>query len=269
MYGNVFDWLQSVEAENKQGNISADECNEISRKLSIKSFESGYKILILWMPEYLGKEGNKLLKIIEEPPANTLFLFVAENEEQILQTILSRTQLIRIPLLSTETIQDALETRCALPPNQARQVATIAEGNYREALQQVNHASEDWMDLFRDWMSVSLRKNYAGQLKWVEEIAKLGREKQKQFLKYCNHLLGQSIRASILPEEIGQYTEKERDFINRLNSVAGISEQEALISELDNAAYYIERNANPKMLFHALTIKLYHIINDKSLILVN
>ena len=97
VYGNVFDWLQSVEAENKQGNISADECNEISRKLSIKSFESGYKILILWMPEYLGKEGNKLLKIIEEPPANTLFLFVAENEEQILQTILSRTQLIRIP----------------------------------------------------------------------------------------------------------------------------------------------------------------------------
>ena len=269
VYGNVFDWLQSVEAENKQGNISADECNEISRKLSIKSFESGYKILILWMPEYLGKEGNKLLKIIEEPPANTLFLFVAENEEQILQTILSRTQLIRIPLLSTETIQEALETRCALPPNQARQVATIAEGNYREALQQVNHASEDWMDLFRDWMSVSLRKNYAGQLKWVEEIAKLGREKQKQFLKYCNHLLGQSIRAGILPEETGQYTEKERDFINRLNSVAGIPEQEALISELDNAAYYIERNANPKMLFHALTIKLYHIINDKSLILVN
>ena len=95
------------------------------------------------------------------------------------------------------------------------------------------------------------------------------REKQKQFLKYCNHLLGQSIRSGILPDDSGQYTEKERDFINRLNSVAGIAEQDALISEFDNAAYYIERNANPKMLFHALTIKLYHIINDKSLILVN
>ncbi|HSB92455.1 MAG TPA: hypothetical protein VLC28_05025 [Flavitalea sp.] len=269
VYGNVFDWLQSIEAENKQGNISADECNEISRKLSIKSFESGYKILILWMPEYLGKEGNKLLKIIEEPPANTLFLFVAENEELILQTILSRTQLIRIPLLTADKIQEALELRCAVPPTQARQVATIAEGNYREALQQVNHSAEDWIDIFRDWMSVSLRKNYAGQLKWIEEISKMGREKQKQFLKYCNHLLGQSIRASIIPEELDQYTEKERDFVNRLNSVAGVAEQEALISELDNAAYYIERNANPKMLFHALTIKLYHIINDKSLILVN
>jgi DNA polymerase III subunit delta' len=269
VYGNVFDWLQSIEAENKQGNISADECNEISRKLSIKSFESGYKILILWMAEYLGKEGNKLLKIIEEPPADTLFIFVAENEDQILQTILSRTQLVRIPRLTTDDVREALEIRCALPPAQARQVANMSEGNYREALQQVNHASEDWMDLFRDWMSVSLRKNYAGQLKWVEEISKLGRERQKQFLKYCNHLLGQSIRAAILPGETGNYTEKELDFINRLNSVAGIPEQEAIVSELDNAAYYIERNANPKMLFHALTIKLYHIINDKSLILVN
>jgi DNA polymerase III subunit delta' len=133
----------------------------------------------------------------------------------------------------------------------------------------VNHASEDWMGLFRDWMSVALRKNYAGQLKWVEDISKLGREKQKQFLKYCNHLLGQSIRASIIPEALDLYGENERDFINRLNTVAGIPEQEALISEMDKAAYYIERNANAKMLFHALTIKLYHIINDKSLILVN
>jgi len=82
-YGNVFDWLQSIKAENKQGNISADECNEIIKKLSFKSFESAYKVLVMWMPEYLGKEGNKLLKLIEEPPANTIFLFVANSEEQI------------------------------------------------------------------------------------------------------------------------------------------------------------------------------------------
>lgn len=268
-YGNVFDWLQSIAAENKQGNITAEECNEITRKLSIKSFEGGHKILVLWMAEYLGKEGNKLLKIIEEPPANTLFILVAENEEQILPTILSRTQLVRIPQIDSESVQQALELRSGLPGNQARQLATVAEGNYREALQLVNHSSEDWMALFRDWMSVALRKNYAGQVKWVEEVAKLGREKQKQFLKYCNHLIGQSIRARVIESALEQYSDNERDFINRLNSVAGIPEQEALITELDNAAYYVERNANPKMLFHALTIKLYHIISDKSLILVN
>ena len=103
-YGNAYDWLQFIGAENKQGNITAQECNEINHKLSLKSFESGYKILILWMPEYLGNEGNKLLKLIEEPPADTLFLLVAENESLILPTILSRTQLVKIPLPETADI---------------------------------------------------------------------------------------------------------------------------------------------------------------------
>ena len=100
-YGNVYDWLQFIGAENKQGNITADECNDIIRKLSLKSFESEYKILIMWMPEFLGKEGNKLLKLIEEPPPNTLFILVAENEDLILPTIVSRCQLVKIPALET------------------------------------------------------------------------------------------------------------------------------------------------------------------------
>src|ERR1700685_893987 len=108
-YGNAYDWLQFIGAENKQGNITAQECNDIIHKLSLKSFESGYKILVMWMPEYLGNEGNNLLKLIEEPPADTLFLLVAENESMILQTILSRTQLVKIPLPDTEDIATALE----------------------------------------------------------------------------------------------------------------------------------------------------------------
>src|SRR6478735_7346725 len=99
-YGNIYDWLQFIDAENKQGNITANECNDIIRKLNLKSFESGYKILLMWMPEYLGNEGNKLLKLIEEPPPDTLFILVAENESLILQTILSRTQLVKIPALT-------------------------------------------------------------------------------------------------------------------------------------------------------------------------
>src|SRR4029079_12831395 len=110
-YGNAFDWLQFIGAENKQGNITAEECNDIIHKLSLKSFESEYKILVMWMPEYLGKGGNKLLKLIEEPPANTLFILVAENESLILPTILSRTQLVKVPMLSTLQVEAALETR--------------------------------------------------------------------------------------------------------------------------------------------------------------
>src|SRR5579872_3918083 len=134
-YGNAYDWLQFIGAENKQGNITAQECNDIIHKLSLKSFESGYKILIMWMPEYLGNEGNKLLKLIEEPPANTLFLLVAETESLILQTILSRTQLVKVPLPETADIEKALMEKSGLEQTRARQIAVLSEGNYHEALQ--------------------------------------------------------------------------------------------------------------------------------------
>ena len=268
-YGNVYDWLQFIGAENKQGNISAHECNDIIHKLNLKSFESEYKILLMWMPEYLGNEGNKLLKLIEEPPANTLFILVAENESLVLPTILSRCQLIKIPSLTTADISGALTERAKQSPEQARQTASISEGNYREALQLLQHAEEDWQDLLRDWLNATLKTGPSAQVKWIEEIAKLGREKQKQFLRYFNHLLQQSIRLRIMGENGSVLPEKERDFALRLNKMAGIEQQQAIIEELDKASYYIERNAHAKMLFHALTIKLYHIIADKSLFLVN
>ncbi len=271
-YGNVFDWLQFINAENKQGNISAHECNEIIKKLSLKSFESGYKILIMWMPEYLGKEGNKLLKLIEEPPPDTLFILVAESESQILPTIISRCQLVKIPGLSNREVAAALTERANIAPGQASQVASISEGNYREALQLLQHAEDDWQDLLREWLNATLKGGPVAQVKWVEEISKHGREKQKQFLRYFNHLLEQSVRLKTLGPDSSyaqNMPEKEKDFALRLNKLADINQQQAIIEELDNAAYYIERNAHGKMLFHALTIKLYHIIANKSLLLVN
>ena len=120
----------------QQGNITANECNDIIRKLNLKSFESEYKILLMWMPEYLGNEGNKLLKLIEEPPPNTLFILVAENESLILPTILSRCQLVKVPALKTNEIEEALINRNKTEANTARQIASVSEGNYREALQQ-------------------------------------------------------------------------------------------------------------------------------------
>jgi len=262
-YGNVYDWLQFIGAENKQGNITAEECNDIIRQLSLKSFESEYKILIMWMPEYLGKEGNKLLKLIEEPPANTLFILVAESEEQILPTILSRTQLVKIPLLENAEVEQALIERNQTPPEQAKQAAGIAQGDYHEALQLLQHAEEDWLSLLREWMNVTLKENQPGQVKWVEEAAKLGREKQKQFLRYYNHLLEQCVRLRILGPQKLTLSEPEKDFAARLNKIASVTQQQAIITELDKAAYYIERNANGKILFHALTIKMLHIIRDK------
>lgn len=306
-YGNVYDWLQFIGAENKQGNITAAECTDIIRKLNLKSYEGDYKILLLWMPEYLEKEGNKLLKLIEEPPPNTLFILVAENESLILPTIISRCQLVKIAPLETSAITSALIEQAGLSVEQARQIAPICEGNYREALQIIQHAEEDWQALLRDWLNAILKTGPVAQVKWVEEIAKMGREKQKQFLRYFNHLLEQAIHLRVrgmigggsklvgenddivrsgnklvgadddivrsgnrlVGVDTNQGVPNEIDFAIRLNKIADLAQQQAIIEELDKAAYYIERNANGKMLFQALTIKLYHIIADKSLFLIN
>jgi DNA polymerase-3 subunit delta' len=274
-YGNIYDWLQFINAENKQGNITAAEVEDINHKLNLKGFESKYKILIMWMPEFLGKEGNKLLKLIEEPPPDTLFIFVAEDESAILPTILSRTQLVKIPALTDNEIEDALITKSNVENNKARQIAGVCAGNYRESLQMLQHAEEDWQSLLREWLNAIAKNNTAAQIKWIDETAKLGREKQKQFLRYFIHLLEQSVRIRMIDENLNgnsilnNIPEKEKDFAVRLNKLCSLSAQQAIITELDKASYYIERNAHAKMLFHALCIRLYHIIKDNSLILVN
>lgn len=276
-YGNSYDWLQFAGAENKQGNINVYECNDIIRKLSLKSFEAGYKILIMWMPEALGKEGNKLLKLIEEPPPDTLFLLVAENEALILPTILSRLQLVKIPKLQPEDIEYALAQDHGLSAQKASQIAAIAEGNLHEALEHLQHADDDWEVLLRDWLNSIVKTGPVAQVKWIEEVSKKGREKQKQFLKYFTHILEQGIRLKGIgienlsrkhADEAAYSVQPDINFAIRINKLCSFEQQEAIINELDQATYYIERNANPKMLFHALTIKLYHIISNKSVILI-
>ena len=227
------------------------------------------------MPEYLRDQGNKLLKLIEEPPPDTLFIFVAEDESAILPTILSRTQLVKIPALTDAEIEEALITRGKVENTKARQIAGVCAGNYRESLQMLQHAEEDWQSLLREWLNAIAKNNTAAQVKWIDEIARLGREKQKQFLRYFIHLLEQAVRVRMIEESnsiktpFSNMQEKERDFAIRLNKLCSLSAQQAIITELDKATYYIERNAHAKMLFHALCIRLYHIIKDNSLILVN
>jgi DNA polymerase-3 subunit delta' len=220
----------------------------------------------MWMPEYLGNEGNKLLKLIEEPPPDTIFIFVAENESMILPTILSRLQLIKVPALEMVAIENELIRKSGLQTEQARQIAAVCEGNYREALQLLQHTEDDWQSLLRDWLNAVLKTGPVAQVKWVEEISKLGREKQKQFLRYFNHLLEQAIRLHILGQALATMAANEKDFAVRLNKIADFAQQQAIIEEIDKAVYFIERNANAKMLFQALTIKLYHIIANKEVL---
>ncbi|MFL5807929.1 MAG: ATP-binding protein [Flavisolibacter sp.] len=270
-YGNIYDWLQFIGAENKQGNITAHECNDIIRKLNLKSFESGYKVLVMWMPEYLGKEGNKLLKLIEEPPADTLFILVAESENEILSTILSRCQLVKIPALEAAEIEKVLLEKKAGTSDQLKQIANASDGSFREALHLLQHADEDFHGLLRDWLNATLKNQPITQVKLIEEIARLGREKQKQFLRHFTHLLEQAVRLEVMGDDmkeklLNSMSSGERDFTSRLNKAMSLEQKEAVASELDKASYYIERNAHAKILFHALTIKIFHIVRDNVIV---
>ena len=268
-YGNVYDWLQNIGAENKQGNITAEECNDIIRKLSLKSFESEYKILVMWMPEYLGKEGNKLLKLIEEPPPNTLFILVAEKEENIIQTIVSRCQLVKVPPLKIEEIEKGLIERNNISPEAAYQIACMCEGNYHEAMLMMQHADDDWHNILKDWLNATMQTNTANKTRVVDKINALGREKQKQLINFFIHLLEQSIRVNVYGEEKVLSPDNEKQIAMKLDKIATIEQKEVIIKELDKAAYYIERNANGKMLFMSLTIKMHYILKHKTLMEVN
>lgn len=270
-YGNLYDWLQFIKAENKQGNITARECNEIIHKLSLKPYESRFKVLVMWMPEMLGTEGNRLLKLIEEPPPDTLFIFAGEKEERILSTIVSRCQIIRIPPLQAGDIAGALVQQMGIGKEKAEQIAMVSAGNYHDALDLLQHHDENWNGLLRDWLNASLMRGtpganpYATMNKVVADLSGLGREKQKQLLQYFLQIIEQSMRIRLMENSTRlNLPPEEAEFAQRLNRMAGPSTMAALAGLLEDAVYFIERNANAKMLFHSLSLKMRAILKEKN-----
>lgn len=277
-YGNITDWLHFLvesptarveRGATKQGNISVHECDDIIQKLSLRPFESEFKILIMWMPEFLGKEGNRLLKLIEEPPAGTIFIFVAEDDNEILQTILSRTQLVKIPSPTDEEVEKYLLNR-NVDAVQASQAAAVAAGNVREALKSLHGTDDNWQQIIRSWLNVIYQNKIESQAKWIDETSSAGREKLKQLFSYFLHLIELSVRVRFMnADEVRVLDESERDFAHTLNKMCGVEALEEMAKELEKAIYYVERNANAKLLLHALTIRFFHLIKQKQLILIH
>ena len=267
-YGSTYDWLQFINAENKQGNITAEECREIIDTLYLKSYEGGKKIHIIWRPEYLGKEGNILLKLIEEPPADTLLILVAENIEDILPTILSRTQVMRLSPLSAADIAQALAERLATDPKRAAQVAHMANGSYTEALRLVRNAENDLFPGVKQMFNVIFTNNGPGIAKFAEEWSKAGREQQKNFLQYVIQLLEQAVRLRYMPDVRPALPPEEADFVQkiaRMNLPFDVIER--MVKSITDTIFYIERNAHSKTQLHALSIRLTYIIQNKELTL--
>ena len=259
---DVNQWLQRIGAENKQGNINKDECVNIIRKLSLKTFEGRHKILIMWLPEYLGKEGNRLLKLIEEPPDDTLLILVAQNQELILNTILSRCQLVKISRLTDEEVEQGLMKLKNLPLEKARPAAQLADGDFNEALKIAAQPEKDNSALFLDWMRKCYLGNGVDMAAWVEEFAGMGRENQKQFLQYGLHFMREYMILKTTGDTKVRLLPNELKTAQNLVKIIGFGQVERIAELFSSSAYFIERNANQKLLFLDASIKLNKILRE-------
>jgi DNA polymerase-3 subunit delta' len=264
-YLSLDEWRNQLEAENKQANINIAECHQIIQKLSLKPFESEYKVLIMWLPEFLDKEGNTLLKIIEEPPQKTLFLLVAQNQDQILNTILSRTQLVKVPRLHDEDIIRFLVERNGLSEMKASQIAYLSDGSMQAALGFMAEDENDHLQMFRDWMLMTYQDTGSKIVEFTEKAAKLGRENQKNFLRFGMNLIRESVLILSGATHLVHLPQAEFDFISKFSEKINLAKAEAIISELEKAHYHIERNANPKILFLDVSLQLIKILKFNTL----
>lgn len=262
-YGTINDWMTLIEAENKQGNISAQECLEIYKKLTIKAFEGGRKILILWLPEYLAKEGNRLLKLIEEPPDHTVFIFVAEDTAMILPTILSRCQLLHFHNYSDLEIENGLSSKTQLSPMECAQIAQLADGNMGNALDIANHSLENNSEVLIDW----LRKCYVGNgiemVMCAEKIASIGKEALKHMLTYGLHIFRELMRYHATGSTNLRLTEIDKGTILKLAKVVHLQQIDLAVKLLNQIIYHIERNANAKILLVDASLRLNNILKSK------
>ncbi|MCY7409096.1 MAG: hypothetical protein LH473_02395 [Chitinophagales bacterium] len=269
-YQNLNDWLEFISSDNKQGNISAEECRVMIHKLSLNTYESKHKVMIIWLAEYLRKEGNILLKLLEEPPANTLLILIAENREQVLNTILSRCQIIAIPRIDDNDLLDDLMMKHNLNLEAANKILRQSQGNYREALRLIVNTEEDEPEILKRWMRLLIDKKSSVELvKWVEEISRAGREKQKQFLRYTLEFIRECIVMHYSGEAISNLYDEEKKMAAYLLQRLKTEEWKIIDERIEQSHYHIERNASPKILFMNLSLQIQNIISAKKLSLAS
>ncbi len=259
-YADVNSWLQKLGAENKQGNINKEECNAIIKKLSLKVFEGRYKILLMWLPEYLGKEGNRLLKLIEEPPEQTIFLLVAENQDLILNTILSRCQLVKTDFLSDEDITAALQQKFEMEPSRARHLAFLSDGDLSKAITLAENPDNDDANLLLDWLRKCWRGNGVEMVRSTENLAQMGRENQKQFLHYGLHFLREMMALVATGDTKLRLREMEMATAQNMAKVLDFQKIAKITTLFNDSIYHVERNANPRILFLDASIQLNRIM---------
>lgn len=257
-YFGLNQWLEFLNVENKQVGIQKNESAEIIKKLNLKTYEADFKVMVIWLPEKMNdSSANKLLKILEEPPAKTLFLLVSENEGEILQTILSRTQLVKISKLDSPELKKTLQAKYQLADDVLTAVVQTSNGNYNAALQLLETSDQftENFEWFTRYMRLSYSRNVPELLQWADGLASQGRERLKNFLEYSlkmvreNFMLNNHVPQIVyLNNTENQFSQKFHTFINEVNVAT-------LTRELNEAHYHIERNGNAKIILFDLALK--------------
>ncbi len=264
-YFNLDEWRERLDAQNKQPNINKAECMNILHRLSLKPFESEYKAMIIWLPEYLRNEGNRLLKTLEEPAEKTLIILVAQSQDQLLNTIISRTQLVKIPALSQPEIRDHLIRTKDITESKAIQTAYLSEGNLQAALNFLKEDDNDSFRMFSSWMRMTFADKGSLIFEFVDEASKIGRENQKNLLRYGISLIRECVMILSGANDLVHLPANELDFVSNFSRQLDLAKAEALINELDKAHYHIERNANPKILFLDVSLQFVKILKFNTL----
>ncbi|PWL39862.1 DNA polymerase III subunit delta' [Flagellimonas aquimarina] len=271
-YGNLFDWYRLIGIEKKQGQIGVDEAQDVVKKLSLKSYEGGFKILIIWMAEKMNiSAANKLLKLIEEPPEKTVLILIAEEEEQIINTILSRCQILHFPPLAQSDITAELIKRGA-GESEGASIAHEAHGNFNKALDLLNKDSEDLV--FERWFVQWVRSAFKAKgnkaaiqelILWSDEVAKTGREVQKQFLSYCLTMMRQALLLNYKANSLVYAKMHLEGFdLNKFAPFVHESNILDIVEELEKAIFHVERNGNSKIIFTDLSIKLTRLLHTRA-----
>lgn len=271
-YGNLFDWYRTLGIDNKQGQIGVDEAQDINKSLALKSFEGGYKVMLIWMAEKMNTQAaNKLLKLIEEPPNKTVFILIAEDEEQIINTIRSRCQILHFPPLAEIVIKNALIKNYQLSEIDATKIAHQSNGNYNKACDLVYSDSEDTQ--FEEWFVSWVRAAFKAKgnksaihdlISWSETLAKTGRETQKQFLNFCLDFFRQALLLNYKANDLVFMEPKSSFKLEKFAPFVHGSNIMEISTELQDAIYHIERNGNSKIILTDLSIKLTRLLHKKA-----
>lgn len=266
-YIGYAEWVEELDIENKQGLISVDEAADILRRLSLKAVEAPYRIVIIWCPEKMNvQSANKLLKIIEEPPVDTVFLLIASQYEQLLPTITSRTQLVKVNRLRDDELTSALVERNGLARDEAKKIAHRADGSYRQAQLILSDESPetDPAAQFLTWMRACLQLNIGALSKQMDEFAGQSRERQKGYLQFCLQVLRECVLLQYGDERMVRLEGKDLESLRKFSPFVHVGNVEAFSKTLNDAIFHLERNANAKILFMDSSFSIHRLLNQKA-----